>query len=89
MNCTMKNKESKVLYYGQAIFSGTEPISFLACSTVRRYISHSYNNECIITSSLTSGVTDMVISFFKKTVHKDYKAKERNCIERVSLIFLT
>ena len=61
----MKNKESKVLYYGEAIFSGTEPISFLACSTVRRYISHSYNNECIIISSLTSGVTDMVIKIIR------------------------
>ena len=37
----------------------TEPISFLAFSTVRQYITHFYSNEYITTSSLTSGVTDM------------------------------
>ena len=46
----------------------TEQISFLACSTVQlnTYITLFCNNEYIIRLSLTSGVTDMGISFFKK-----------------------
>ena len=57
MNRIIKSKDLKE-YYGQAVFF-TEPISFLAFSTVRCYITHFYNNEYIITSSLTCGVTDM------------------------------
>ena len=78
MNRIMKSEELKV-YYGQAVFF-TEPISFLAFSTVRRFIIHFHNNEYIITSSLTCGVTDMGICFFKKRSVKIIKFQERNCM---------
>ena len=83
----MKSKELKV-YYRQALFFA-EPISFLAFSTVPHYIIHFYNNEYIITSSLTCGVTDMGTCFFKRWSIKIIKVQERNCIECVSLIFST
>ena len=60
----MKSKESKNILRTSSFF--TETISFLAFSTVRHYITHFYNNEYIIISSLTSGVTDMGIYFFKR-----------------------
>ena len=79
MNCIMKSKELKVCLWTSSFF--TEPISFIAFSTVRHYITHFYNNEHIITSSLTSGATDMSICFFQRRSIKIIKAQERNCIE--------
>ena len=87
MNCIMKSKELRVCLWTSSFF--TEPISFIAFSTVWHYITHFYNNEHIITSSLTSGATDMSICFFQRQSIKIIKAQERNCIECVSLIFLT
>ena len=69
-------------------FDLTEPISFLAFSTVRCYITVFYNNKYIIISSLTNGVTDIGV-FLSKAVRKDYKAQERNYTESVSLISST
>ena len=55
MNLMMKSKESKVLYYGQAVFSMSafHILQFLPCVA----ISHFHNNEYIIISGLTRGGT--------------------------------
>ena len=70
----MKNKERKI-YYGQAVFSLSQ-FHFFAFSTAWHYITHFYNNEYIITSSLTSGVTDMGICFFKRRSIKIIRLKK-------------
>ena len=70
----MKSKESKNILWTSSFF--IEPISFLAFSTVRRYITHFYNKEYIIISSLTSGATDMGKCFFKRRSIKIIRLKK-------------
>ena len=74
MSRIMKSKELKNIWGTSSFF--TEPISFLVFSTVRRYITHFHNNEYIIISSLTSGVTDMSICFFKRRSIKIIRLKK-------------
>lgn len=65
MNVITKSKESNVLYYGQVVFSLHQFhfLHFLQCVV----ISHFHNNEYMIISSSTRGVTDVSgICFFKK-----------------------
>ena len=63
MGSIMKSKELKTILWRSSFF--TDPISFLAFSTVQHYITHFYNNKHIIISRLTSGVTDMSIIIIK------------------------
>ena len=58
MNLTMKSKESKLLYYGQAVFSQSRFyfLQFLLCVA----ISHFYNNKYVIILGLTREVTDVI-----------------------------
>ena len=64
MNSIMKSKESKVLYYDKQFFHWAD---FISCIFHSVALYHTfYNNEYIIRSSLTNGVTDMGIRFFKK-----------------------
>ena len=70
----MKREESKNILRTSNFF--TELISFLAFSTVRRYITPFCNNEYINTSSLTSRVADMGICFFKRRSIKIIRLKK-------------
>ena len=58
MNVKMKSKESKLLYYGQAVFSQSRFhfLYFLQCVA----ISHLYNNKFVIISGLTREVTNVI-----------------------------
>ena len=84
----MKSKESKVLYYRQAVFSLTQFyfLHFLQCVVMP----HFHNNERTIISGLTRGGTDVSdICSFRKRIHGDYKVQERNRIDSTSSIFST
>ena len=58
MNVKMKSKESKLLYYGQAVFSQSRFhfLYFLQCVA----ISHIYNNKFVIIPGLTREVTNVI-----------------------------
>ena len=58
MNLKMMSKESKLLYYGQAVFSQSEFhfLYFLQCIPM----SHFYNNKYIIIPGLTREVADVI-----------------------------
>ena len=58
MNLIMKSKESKLLYYGQAVFSQSRFhfLYFIQCVA----ISHFYNNKFVIIPGLAREVTDVI-----------------------------
>ena len=58
MNLIMKSKESKLSYYGQAVFSQSlfHFLYYLQCVA----ISHFYNNKLVIIPGLTREVTDVI-----------------------------
>ena len=72
MNLIIKSKESKLLYYGQAVFSQSRFhfLYFLQCVA----ISHFNNNKYGIVPGLTREVTD-VIAYVRATYMKDSSLK--------------
>ena len=58
MNLIMKSKESKLLYYRQAVFSKSRFhfLYFLQCVD----LSHFYNNQCVTIPGLTREVVDVI-----------------------------
>ena len=82
MNLVMKSKESKVLYYGQAVFSLSQFhfLHFLKCIAIL----HFHNNEYVTISGLTRFVTDVSDKYSIKIIRL-----RKKIVESVLLIFST